>query len=305
MASTVQMGGGSEKVTIDGEKVRDKLELTTQNADVLMLNNSTILQYPVAVVLNDEIHIITINRGHYKWNGTIEYVDDCPLTDLTTGGMDAVVLNNEIYVFGRNNFAKWDGNTWTQVGALPYNTCESAIVLNDEIHILGSGNTSPFKQHYKWDGETWTQVSTLPYPLVNSRHAVVLNNEIYIAGGGQNAYQYFYKWNGNTWTQLTGVPYTFAKGGMVVLDDEIHVVGGSSVSGGTANSHVMHYKWDGSTWKFVNYIFRGISYYNSTVTAIGYTYGAIVTYKGNIYLIGGSGDDSKLCFTVLNARLYM
>lgn len=296
--------GGSEKVTIDGVKVRDKLELVTRNADVLMLNNSIALQYPVAVVLNDEIHIITTNKNHYKWNGSMEIIDSYPFS-TSADSMNAVVLNDEIYVLSKNILGKWDGETWTQVSMLPWTDCASAVVLNGEIHALGSISQSPYTFHYKWDGNTWTQVSTLPYQLVNNRHAVVLNDEIYIADGGQNSHNAFYKWDGKTWTRLTNVPYVFMAGGMVVLDDEIHVIGGAATSGGTANPHVQHYKWDGSAWIREKYISRGISYSGISASAIGYIYGAIVAYKGNIYLIGGSADDSKLCFTVLNARLYL
>ena len=141
------LGGGGAKVTIDGVKVKDKLDLITELMDV---SGSTLpynFYYGCAVVLNNEIHIL---GGYYGSSGTSHY--------------------------------KWDGSSWTSVSTLPYEFYKGcAVVLNGEIHILGSGNSSYNRSHYKWDGASWTSVSTIPYRFY-SGSAVVLNNEISILG---------------------------------------------------------------------------------------------------------------------------
>lgn len=297
--------GGSEKVTIDGEKVRDKMELVTQNADILMLNNNIQLPSPKAVVLDDEIHIITNNRKHYKWIGHIEFVDDCPWSGDNIYG--AVELNGEIYVAVYNNSApmlyKWDG-AWTQVAQMPYG-CVSMVVFNDEICILGSTNSTYNQSYHRWNGNTWLGLGQLPFALSSGGHAVVLDNEIYIAGGS-SAPQRFYKKSGGVWTQLSKIPYSFAQGGMVVLNGEIHILGGANVQGGTQGNAYKHYKWNANGWSTTGEtIVRGSIFYSGEDygRALGYKIGAIVLYKNNIYLIGGSDDDTKY-ITIIDATLY-
>jgi hypothetical protein len=61
--------GGSEKVTIDGKKVKDKLELNTNLEGVSVSTLPYKFYYGSAVVLNNEIHILGGSSGstkHYK-----------------------------------------------------------------------------------------------------------------------------------------------------------------------------------------------------------------------------------------------
>ena len=104
-------------VTIDGVKVKEKLDLVT---DIVYENKSvSTLPYSFydgsAVILNGEIHI----------------------------------LGNSYSSSSRKCHYKWDGSSWSSVSALPYEFCSgSAVVLNGEIHILGSSSDSYDKYHY-------------------------------------------------------------------------------------------------------------------------------------------------------------
>ena len=151
------LGGGDAKVTIDGFKVKDELNLVSEFS---VLSVST-LPYNFflssAVVFDNEIHIL--GSGSSASTSTAHY--------------------------------KFDGTSWTSVSTLPYKFYfGSAVVLNNEIHILGTyANSAYYKSHYKFDGSSWTSVSTLPYQFYQGS-AVVLNNEIHILGGGNTDISY-------------------------------------------------------------------------------------------------------------------
>lgn len=264
MASTVQIGGGSEKVTIDGVKVRDKMALQSFTIDYLDYAN-----IPVAVrrcsacVLNNELYVIG-NSTLYKWDGTTwtQVGDALPYWDI---GNALIALNGEIHVFGlleQNNYKchyKWDGTTWTRVSTLPYIfNYASVVVLNDEIHILGgrspygTATEKWFRNWYKWDGTTWTQVGTLPGYRWESA-AVVLNGEIHILGGNYTSYSTdtsydttnaHYAWNGNSWVSKASIPLYVKDHSAVVLNGEIHILGGN-VDEHTTAAHIYnkHYKY--------------------------------------------------------------
>ena len=116
---------------------------------------------------------------------------------------------------------------------LPYDFHEGgAVVYDGEIHILGNDT-----RHYKWNGTEWARVSTLPireYTFKNS--TVVYNNEIHIILDGNH-----YKWNGSEWELVSTFNFRFHYGSAIVLNNEIHALGGYGTSWN-------HYKWNGSEW---------------------------------------------------------
>ena len=203
-----------------------------------------------AVVLNGEIHILggSGNSKHYKFNGTSwTEVSTLPYTFRTSC---AVVLDGEIHILGGpsgtnvdangvKTHYKFNGVSWVQASTLPYAfNYGSAVVLNGEIHILGGINanvdTSGFVMHYKFNGASWTSVSRLPYNFYKGS-AVVLNGEIHILGGGVSheidKYNYegritHFKFNGSSWVKVSSLPSTFLYGSAVVLNGEIHILGG-------------------------------------------------------------------------------
>ena len=207
--------GGSEKVTIDGEKVMDKMELYSNMPKGIQLSEApyTFVGIDTQVVIyNDEIHIL--------------------------GGRTAAQYRYHY---------KWDGTTWTQLSDLPYNFSRGvAVVYHDEIHIFGSVINENKRKHYKWDGTTWTQLSDFPSEYGVARaSAVVYNNEIHILSGyaiysnnSSDTSSSHYKWDGTTWTQLSDLPWSIGDCSAVVYDGCINVYGNSAHS----------YKWDGTTW---------------------------------------------------------
>lgn len=181
--------GGVEKVTIDGIKVTEDLNLITDHKDLSLSTLPYDFEEGDAVVLNDEIHIL----GTYNSYTTTQ----------------------------QRNHYKWNGEAWTEVSRLPYACARnSAIVLNGEIHILGGSDSSQY--HYKWNGSEWTEVSTLPIKYTN-RIALVLENEIYILNASQ-----CFKWNGSAWAEASQLIYSTHEASAVTLNNEIHCLGGEN-----------------------------------------------------------------------------
>lgn len=295
--------GGSEKVTIDGVKVRDKLELkslVSKSVYVSDLPHEFSLGSCCAVVLNGEIHVLfSTDRSHYKWNGsTWTQVSTLP---CTLAGCPAVVLNDEIHLLCGNRASgtnygdehyKWDGTTWTKLPYIPrdYSSGVRAVVLNDKIHLFGGCSATDIFNltHYEWNGTTWTQVSTLPYGFTNGA-AVVLNGEIHLLGGtnrssyslsgGYVSYDRHYKWDGSTWTSVDTLPNNCGCCSAIVLDDEIHVIGG-----GYFSPYNQLYRWVGQK---THYILKNHVWDTTNVlTRRAYQCGVVVL-DGRIYLLGG------------------
>ena len=189
MSAVVKTSGGSEKVTIDGVKVKNKINLKSYIFDPKMSTLPYDFYRGSSVFFNGEVHIL--------------------------GGND----NN------RNHY-KWDGETWTSVSTLPYEFIYgNAVVYNNQIHILSSGSSASsgnYTAHYAWNGTTWTRVSTLPVNLYGGC-AVVFRGKIHILGG-YNGMQTHYSWDGSTWSPETNVPISMSGGAAVVLNDAIHIL---------------------------------------------------------------------------------
>ena len=254
-----------------------------------------------AVVLNDEIHILGgngNNTNHYKFNGSSwEEVSTLPY-NFYDGS--AVVLNNEIHILGGSSSStykyhyKYNGSSWVRVSTLPHDFYRgSAVVYNGEIHILG--DYSDGRKHYKYNGTSWEEVSNLPYTFYDGT-AVVYNNEIHIMGSkysgkyynSDETYNYFtehYKYNGTYWSRVSTLPYDFYDGSAVVLNNEIHILGGSD-----SGNYTKHYKYNGTYWSRVSTL--PYNFYN----------GSAVVYNGEIHILGSSSKDTNHYIIKLDNR---
>ena len=271
-------------VTIDGVPYEgDELSLDSIDVNVYMSKLPCNVYRGYAVVLNNEIHILS-STNHYKWDGS-KWTSVSTIPYSFNNGF-AVVLNNEIHIIGcysyPGNHYKWDGSKWTKVSSLPYNFYYGcAVVLNNEIHIMSSGDSNSDYYHYKWDGSKWTKVSSLPFSL-KRECAVVYNNEIHILSSTNH-----YKWDGSKWTSVSTVPYRTYISSAVVYNNEINLIGGYNNN----RPNKEYYKWDGSKWHECNALISGI-YHN-----------AIVIYNNSINILGGDTgtSDSTNHFAIMKA----
>ena len=154
-----------------------------------------------------------------------------------------VVFNDEIHLIGGNydhyrSHIKWNGTEWETVSSLPDDIGGVAYADEDYIYILcaNSGN------HYihTWDGTQWTQRSGAI--TASNAKMVKYNNEIYVLSGTM-----FAKHNGSYWSRLTDAPYNSQTSTIVVYNNAIHMLGGTT-------QPTSHYQWNGSAWVRVSTI---------------------------------------------------
>ena len=131
----------------------------------------------------------------------------------------------------------------------------SSDVYNGKIHILGVGNN--MGQHYTWDGENLVNVNNTqvehgipPYYIMGCA-VVTYHDEIHIFGGSslnnKKTRTCHYKWNDTTslYEEVSKIPYSFNNGTAIVMNDEIHLLGGDHSS----STKKVHYIWNGSGWR--------------------------------------------------------
>lgn len=167
---------------------------------------------------------------------------------------------------GYYNVKKWNGSTWTQLGALNANDDIQAIVSDPagNIYVAGSFTNGPNNftgQKYvaKWDGVTWTQVGTgtnalNPNGFIQNLYIDLAGN-LYAGGFFTNASGKYYvaKWDGTTWSELgTGVNALKANWEItaIVSDAQGNIYASGGFTNGTSSANGSKYvaKWNGSSW---------------------------------------------------------
>ena len=79
---------------------------------------------------------------------------------------------------------------------------------------------------------------------------------------------------------VSTLPYKFYQGSAVVLNNEIHILGGSSSSGGASTYYTNHYKFNGTSWE--------------GVSTLPYKFmnGSAVVLNNEIHILGSSSGGS-------------
>lgn len=175
---------------------------------------------------------------------------------------------------GRQIFrlAKWDGETWSSVGANPPWVVRALVVHDDgsgpalyaggEGISLGVGDVNPVQ---KWNGQTWSVLPGFATSQPNSSPVVFALTSfddgsgpaLYAGGrfeqaGGVPA-NHIAKWDGTTWTPLAGPAGNGVDDWVLALavrreaQGEALYAGGMFLNaGGTPASRVA--RWDGHAW---------------------------------------------------------
>lgn len=187
--------------------------------------------------------------------------------------------------------AKWDGNTWSNVGNFILN---SQHAYNVAPHIVAQGNyvyvtgvvpepQAPYYGYahciFRWDGNTWinyTGLSTIPvFPFI------VTNTGIMYAGQGPGD---VYSFNGTTWTEI-GSGYEMP-GGLY----DLQIDNNGNLYAAVNNNLQQHQqdenfvsKWDGSSWTEM-----GVN--NFSLHANNFISSIAVTETGKVYATGAFTD---------------
>lgn len=194
-----------------------------------------------------------------------------PLTDVFVGGMDKYTVQagtgSETFSVGNGKLKKIvteDASALTIVSmptktryTVGHNLDLSGIAIDATISKGdGTSTTRDVTNLCNYSPPNGTTLNTvgeqridINYESANTFFNVTVSNRIY----------------------LKKLPYNFSDGGAVVLNNEIHILGGT-------DNGTKHYKWNGTSWSSVSTLPRSF---------IG---GAVVVLNNEIHLLGGSGN---------------
>jgi trimeric autotransporter adhesin len=208
----------------------------------------------------------------WTFRSTHPVVRSPDLRDLAVSGSDLYVAGVFTSSGGLavNHIAKWDGTTWSSLGAggdneeWPPGGGVSAIAVSGKDLYAMSGNRIA-----KWDGHSWfplgdgSQGFQSEYVPGNPSALAVSGTDVFVGGwftnlNGMTANR-IAKWNGREWSSLglgldpgIGPP---APGGfgvyrpvsaMAILGTDLYVGGRFDIAGDVEVGNIA--KWDGSAW---------------------------------------------------------
>jgi hypothetical protein len=221
-----------------------------------------------------------------KWNGTnwsaLGAGMDYHVYALAVSGNNVYAGGNFKYVTNSgqaavlvNRIAKWDGTTWTALGAgiggnpgFGYGVYALAVsggdlyAGGDFTYATNTGPTSVLVNRVaKWNGNNWSALGSGMFgvmPQTGVYALAVSSNDLYAGGAfttaGGRAANGIAKWNGSDWRELgAGIagPGSFPFEGtkvyaLAVSGSNVYVGGQFSRAAGIPANHIA--KWDGSAW---------------------------------------------------------
>lgn len=210
-------------------------------------------------------------------------------------------VKNKIYTFGgwepekgavnTANCYHITSDTWDSIPNLPQAiTSVFAISLGNNIYILGGtlGETIPYFLRYNTTSKTYKQLPVFEKERMYTS-LVVYQNEIY-AFGGNSFKKGEYQWHNevdkynpgtNSWKRLAKIPTSISRSSVVVVGNEIHLLGGSNLYGdnkeGIKNLHYVYLPLQNKWVKKSNLPF-GICCHQTAC------------YKDEIIIVGGSKE---------------
>ncbi len=211
------------------------------------------------------------------------------------------VIGTDLYAGGNfttaggitaNYIAKWDGSSWTALGAGTngLNGTVYALAVNGtDLYVGGSFTTaggSTANYVAKWDGSSWTALGTGTNGVNGTVNALAVSGtDLYVGGyfttaGGSSANSVA-KWNGTSWLPLGDGLSGIVKS-LAVIGTDLYTAGEFTTAGGSTANRVA--KWNGSSWAALGTGTNGV---NGTVNALAvigtdlYTAGEFTTAGGS------------------------
>ena len=190
------------------EKVGQGVYLTTASGFSELPNIYDVIEYNGRLIACGEFDRVgsASIQGVMEWDGSNWGPLDTGLSGSIPGAPPVLfphqmmVHDGELYVVGNfrsaggvevNGIAKWDGTSWTNLGAGFNNTVYSITVFNGEIIVGGSfteSNGTPLNRIAKWDGTNWlaldfgfTQSSPNDFTFIHTLK--VIDGILYMGGG--------------------------------------------------------------------------------------------------------------------------
>jgi len=204
--------------------------------------------------------------------------------------------------------AKWDGVSWSELGALNANGTIWSICADASGNIYAAGSfhdTNGYSYVAKWDGTVWSQLgadSTTPNFYNSGILTIAIDASCNVYAAGQfsdsliayKGHEYVAKWNGTTWNELgTGSNALNANAEIdaICVDASGNVYAGGIFTDTSAHFYVA--KWDGINWSKLG---TGIN--GESTSGIGTI---CSDAAGNIYTNGGFADSGYGCVVEFNA----
>jgi trimeric autotransporter adhesin len=155
-----------------------------------------------------------------------------------------------------NNIARWDGTSWSALGAGITGTPIAMTVFNGELIVAGIFATAggvTVNNIARWNGVSWRPLGN-PAGVNGSVFALtVYKGELvavgqFIMAGGVPAPR-IARWNGSQWQSL-GTGMNNGTFGVAVLGDDLYAGGNATLAGGVTQGNGVA-RWDGTTWHAV------------------------------------------------------
>ena len=256
-----------------------------------------------------------------KWDGTAwSSLGTGPANGLN-GKVHALAVagNGDVYAGGyftqaggipANHVAKWDGTTWSALGAGTNGPVHALAVNGPDLYAGGVFNTAggtAANRVARWDGGAWRAVGAgvggtlLPGLNVPVDHLAVRAGEVYAAGtfltaGGQAANR-LAKWDGTAWSALGAGAGAYIEC-LAASGSGLYVAGQFTALGGVAARNIA--RWDGTAWSALGaglsatvlaVAVRGTEVYASVQfpTGSGAGFSSLAKWDGTAWSTLGSG----------------
>lgn len=223
--------------------------------------------------------VVTTNGATVSGNFNFNYEND-----LYVGGSFYQAGGNTA-----NNIAKWNGSSWSSLGAgfsnSPYSAEVSSLsMFKGDLYaggVFNQADSETVGDLAKWNGAAWSNVGTEPVVQDSDEGVLALavfNNRLYIGGAfdhvaGQSMFG-IASWDGTTWSTVGTAP-TVIVGTVIslnVIGNNLYATGQFNNAGDIVLNNIA--KWDGSNWSALG---EGVQ--NATLNSL--------TSIGNDLYVGG------------------
>ncbi|HVM49225.1 MAG TPA: hypothetical protein VMU04_14435 [Candidatus Acidoferrum sp.] len=172
--------------------------------------------------------------------------------NLYIGGNFAVVGN-----VLANGIAKWNGSTWSSLGAGMNNSVWALAVSGSNLYAGGyfttAGDVTNANYVAQWNGSSWSALGlgmgpVTPYASTQVRALAVMGTNLYAGGNfstaGGNPADGIAQWNGSGWSPVgPGLGYVYALG---VVQSNLYAGGNFFYAGPIQVNDIA--RWNGSSW---------------------------------------------------------
>ena len=184
----------------------------------------------------------------------------------------AVVYKDELYVVGdfdtadniaSKYIARWDGNTWHNMGKQPNKYCGNLIVFQNSLYVIGNFDSigdMPAKRIARWDGNDWHSLPDSSFEFNSILNLIEYNNELVMFGSmgtlDNEPIDGIVRWNGSEWLVFPhGLNYEGNK--PIVWNNKLIVGYRSKLVNGEHATIIK--QWDGNSWSNFSVSYGAIS----------------------------------------------